>query len=262
MSYRYGPVKKLLIKLWRKLRPSVDSPYTIGPVDDICAVQLVDPEKMQNFFADCINTLRSLRGDEIGDYLEFGVFNGTSLSNMYFAARRCGLSSMRLIGFDAFEGLPLESEKEDAGVFRKGFYTCSFSQSEECLLRKNINPDDITWVKGWYRDTLNQETAEKYNIKPGIVFIDCDTYSSSKSALDFIAPLIVDPVIISLDDWRLYSLDIKGGGEYKSFNEFLETNLHFRAKEIKTYKRNSRTFLITPDPRALYTVSKKSLKTL
>lgn len=246
MSYRYTPIKKFFIKLYRMIKPSVNSPYTIGPVDDICAIQLVNPKKMQVFFKDCIKILRSLKGDHIGDYLEFGVFNGTSLSNMYFAAKSCGLDSIRMIGFDAFEGLPPESEREDAGVFKKGFYTCSFPQLEKCLERKGINPGDLTWIKGWYKDTLNQNTAEKYNVKPGIVFVDCDTYSSSKSVLDFLVPLIDSPMIISLDDWRLYDLDIKGEGEYKSFNEFLEANPHLDAKEIKTYKRNSRTFLVKP----------------
>lgn len=249
MTYRYGPVKKILITLWRKVRPSVGSPYTIGPVDNICAIQLVAPKKMQSFFGYCIRMLQSLRGDAIGDYLEFGVFNGTSLSNMYFAAKHHDVRSMRLIGFDAFEGLPAESEEDDTGVFQKGFYACSFPQLKECLRRKGINPQEITYIKGWYKDTLNQSTAKKYRINPGIIFVDCDTYGSSKSVLDFLAPIITKPVIISLDDWRLFDLDIKGEGEYRSFNEFLEANPHLIAKEIKTYKRNSRTFLITPGRR-------------
>ncbi len=246
-NYRYSPIKKLLIKLYRLVRPSVNSPYTIGPIDDICSVYLVNPQKMQSFFDYCINVLKPLKGEEMGDYLEFGVFNGTSISNMYFAAKKAGLNSMRMVGFDAFEGLPAESEKEDAGVWKKGFYSCSLEQLEKCLEKKGVESNEIILVKGWYKDTLNQATVEKYKItNPGIVFIDCDTYSSSKSVLDFLAPLIKSPTIISLDDWRLYDLDLKGEGEYRSFNEFLEANPHLVAKEIKTYKRNSRTFLVTP----------------
>jgi hypothetical protein len=102
-------------------------------------------------------------------------------------------------------------------------------------------------VKGWYDQTLNQETINKYQIqKLGIVFIDCDTYSSSKSVLNFIAPFITEPVILCFDDWKLNDLDIKGMGEYKSFNEFLEKNPHLVAREIKSYNRKSKSFLVGP----------------
>lgn len=117
---------------------------------------------------------------------------------------------------------------------------------KECLQRKDINPNKITWIKGWYEYTLNKQTIKELNLKKiGIVFIDCDTYSSSKAVLDFIAPLLKEEAIICLDDWKLNDLDIKGMGEYKAFNEFLEANTHLQAKEIKSYNRKSKSFLIT-----------------
>ena len=245
MSYRYNTMGRWGRMIYRKLLPSVPSQYTLGEVDDICAVRLVPREKLESYFTHCINLLRQVRGNDVGDYLEFGVFNGTSLGDAYLTAKKLH-APMRFFGFDAFEGLPPESEQEDAGVWKKGFYTCSFDQLQVCLKRKDIDPNDIHWVKGWYKETLTPALAVQQQINPGIVFIDCDTYSSSKSALDFLTPLIKKPVIISLDDWRLYDLDLKGEGEYRSFNEFLEANSHFETKEIGTYKRNARSFLITP----------------
>ncbi len=154
---------------------------------------------------------------------------------------------MRLFGFDAFEGLPAGSENEDDGVWKKGFYTCSFEQTKQCLLKRDVNPEEITWVKGWYEDTLNEETKQKFQLKNiGIVFVDCDTYSSSKTVLNFLKPLLNQPVIICFDDWKLNDLDIRGMGEYQSFNEFLESNPNLKAKEIKSYNRKSKSFLITP----------------
>lgn len=248
MSYRYSSIGKIGRKIYRKFLPSIPSSYTLGHVENICAVRLVPTEKLQSYFTNCINILHKLRGEDVGDYLEFGVFNGTSLSDAYLVSKKLNAhAQMRFFGFDAFEGLPEESEKEDKGVWKKGFYTCTFEQLQECLKGKGINSQDIQWVKGWYKDTLVPETAEKYQINnPGIVFIDCDTYSSSKSVLDFLAPLIKKPVIISLDDWRLYDLDLKGEGEYRSFNEFLELNPNFHTEEIMTYKRNARSFLVIP----------------
>jgi hypothetical protein len=235
----------MLTKLYRKLRPSVNSPYTLGPVADICAVQLVYPSKLRAFFDNCIGILKRERGGEVGDYLEFGVFNGTSLSSMYRATKEAGLASTRFFGFDAFEGLPPGSEKGDAGVFKPGFYTCSYPQLEECLRKRQLDPQDFVFIKGWYNETLTSELKQKYHFAPGLIFIDCDTYDSSKVVLDFVAPLITQPTIISFDDWRLYDLDVKGEGEYRAFNEFIEANPRFKVKEIATYKRNARTFLVT-----------------
>ena len=246
MGYRYSQLDKFFIRLYRIFVPTVDSPYTLGPIDDICAVFLVDPEKMRAYFAGNIELLRKVRGENIGDYFEFGVFNGTSLSNMHFAARKAR-AKIKFFGFDAFEGLPAESEQADAGVFKKGFYTCSLPQLEKCLERKQVDKRDVTLIQGWYKDTLNSETARRYGLtNPGIVFIDCDTYGSSKTVLEFLTPLITQPTIIHLDDWRLYGLDLKGEGEYLSFNEFLEENPRLTAREIPSYKRNARSFVVQP----------------
>lgn len=222
------------------------SPWTAGAVTDICTVNLVPPEALVSFFTRCIRRLHKLKGEYIGDYLEFGVFNGNSIGSMHLAREAAGGNS-RLFGFDAFEGLPAGSENEDDGVWKKGFYTCSFEDMENCLRRRNVNPGEITWVRGWYDQTLTEETKSKYQLENlGIVFIDCDTYSSSKAALDFIAPIITRPVIICLDDWKLNDLDVKGMGEYRSFNEFLETNTHLKAVPLKSYNRKSKTFLVQP----------------
>ena len=243
--YRYNSIVRLLKILYRKHKPVPVSPYTLGEVEDICAITLVPPEVLKGFFTEKTKLLQKLRGNDIGDYLEFGVFNASSLSSMYIAAKKLGVKN-RFFGFDAFEGLPIESENEDGGVWKRGFYTCSFEQMKNCLHALDINHTDITWIKGWYNQTLTTELSAEYKFNPGIVFIDCDTYSSSKSVLDFLVPLIKKPTIICLDDWKLYDLDVKGMGEYKSFNEFVEQNTNFSFKELKSYNRKSKTFLVTP----------------
>jgi hypothetical protein len=230
------------------LRPVPRSPWTAGEVADICAVNLVPPEKLVEFFKDCIMRLQKIKGLDIGDYLEFGIFNGNSIGSMSLAKEAMRVDSIRLFGFDAFEGLPAGSENEDDGVWKKGFYTCSFDQMKSCLSRRNINPESITWVNGWYDQTLTEHTRQRLALKNiGIVFIDCDTYSSSKTVLDFLAPLMNQTMIICFDDWKLNDLDIKEMGEYQSFNEFLESHPNLNVKEIKSYNRKSKTFLVCPE---------------
>ncbi|MDB4991804.1 MAG: hypothetical protein JWL75_49 [Parcubacteria group bacterium] len=247
MTYRYSPVQRTAKAVYRTFFPVPRSPWTAGPVEDICAVNLVPPETLVTFFTNCVEKLRALKGEDIGDYLEFGIFNGNSIGSMYLARQTTSAKSMRLFGFDSFEGLPAGAENEDDGVWKKGFYTCSFEQMKMCLKGRDVNPDEITWINGWYDQSLTAEMANEHGLGNfGIVFIDCDTYSSSKTVLDFLASRIKAPVIVCFDDWKLNDLDIKGMGEYKSFNEFLESNTHLVATPMPSYNRKSRTFLIQP----------------
>jgi len=246
MGFRYNLIQRGIIKFYRKFSPIPGSPWTKGKVDDICKINLVPPETLKSFFTDCINRLQKIKGKEVGDYLEFGVFNGSSLGSAYLTAKKFNLKSMRFFGFDSFEGLPAGTDEEH-DILQKGFYCCPFNKTKECLKRRGVNPDEIIWIKGLYQDTLNDEIIKKHDIGGlGIVFIDCDTYSSSKAVFDFLAPFVTEPCIFCLDDWRLYDMDIKGTGEYKSFNEFLEKNTHIKAKRIKSYNRKSESFLIIP----------------
>lgn len=246
MTFRYTPLTRWLKKLYRVFSPVPTSPYTIGEVDDICEINLVPPQKLITFFECCLERLKELNGT-VGDYLEFGVFNGSSMASMYWARKNSGLR-FNLIGFDAFEGLPPESENEDDGVWKKGFYACSYKDMTSCLERQGIEAKEITWVRGWYNKTLTKSLPKKIGLENiGIVLIDCDTYSSSKTVLDFLCPLIKQPVILCFDDWKLNDLDIKGMGEYKAFNEFLEENPNIHAKEIPSYNRKSKSFLVWCD---------------
>jgi len=248
MNFRYNYLQRLAKRAYRRCFPVPKSPWTSGYVKDIYEVNLTPPEELEAFFLNAIKILQKAKGEDIGDYLEFGVFNGSSLSCMYRAAKKQRLlSRMRFFGFDSFEGLPAEAEKEDDGVWRKGYYACSFEDMANCLRRSGISPEDISWVKGWYSSTLNELTIKEYKLKKlAIVFVDCDTYTASKQVLDFIAPLINEETILCLDDWKLNNLDIKGMGEYRAFNEFIETNRHLRATEIKSYSRKSKSFMVKP----------------
>src|ERR1700754_4012454 len=91
-SFRYTPLERALKKLYRKFFPVPKSPYTMGEVRDICSVHLVPPNRLEKFFDMCIQLLQAIKGEHIGDYLEFGVFNGSSMASMYKTAQSFGLS--------------------------------------------------------------------------------------------------------------------------------------------------------------------------
>lgn len=243
--FRYSRFEIFFKRIFRAFFPVPRSPWTHGHTRDICAIHLVPPERLIEFFSGCITLLGKYRDNGVGDYLEFGVFNGSSVGSIAIALRRQGTQS-RLFGFDAFQGLPASSENEDGGVWQKGFYACSLGETKRCLQERGIEPQEVTFVEGWYDQTLTSATAQRYSIQdPGIVFIDCDTYSSSKLVLDFVGQHITKPCIICCDDWKLNDLDIKEMGEYRAFNEFLEENPRLSAREIPSYNRKSKAFLVT-----------------
>lgn len=247
MNFRYTTFQKTGKRMLRTVLPAPHSSAIVKTYDNVCAVEFVSPKKLRAFFGHAIKELRNARGEDIGDYLEFGVFNGSSMAAVVSLCKDLGITATRFFGFDAFEGLPAEAEKEDGGVWRKGAYECSFETMQDCLRQRGVDPNAITWLKGWFNETATSATAQQYGItNPGIIFVDCDTYGASKTVLDFVAPLIKKPMVICLDDWELNDLDLKDMGEYQAFNEFLEAHPRLHAREITSYKRDAKCFFVEP----------------
>jgi hypothetical protein len=179
------------------------------------------------------------QGQVFGDYLEFGVSQGGSLSCMHRAAKSSKLNSMRFFGFDSFEGLPDETDSEDGHSWFSGEFYSTTNWTTAFLINQGVDVNDISLIKGWFDDTCAADTLEKYQItKAGIINIDCDIYSSTKIALDFCRPLIKEDVIIFFDDWNSWSLADKGLGEKKAFEEFLADNPRLSATELPELKYN------------------------
>lgn len=183
--------------------------------------------------------------NEIGHYLEFGVYNGTSLLCMYRALKETGLEDVRLIGFDSFEGLPPDLE----GTWRAGDFKSTFEFTQAVLSLNGIDWSRVALVKGWFKDTLNAETARHHRIdKVGVVMIDCDLYAAAREALDFCRHLVKDQAIIVFDDWHSGGLDEKGMGEKRAFDEFLGANPQFSSSHLENlsgYGERAAVFLLT-----------------
>ena len=168
----------------------------------------------------------------IGDYLEFGVFFGTSMTCMHNAQQTENLGDFKLFGFDSFEGLPNDDSEFDKGYWNKGDFSAAYEDAKKVLSSNGIDWNKTFLIKGWYSDSLNEQTVEKYNIKKaGVIMMDCDMYSSTKEALDFCAQFIVDKAIIFFDDWMSAAGNLvrENKGQYRAYKEFLEANKKFRS---------------------------------
>ncbi|WPP49831.1 TylF/MycF/NovP-related O-methyltransferase [Catalinimonas niigatensis] len=215
--------------------------------------EFVVVEEISRAFTKGVSLLKKeLGASAIGDYLEFGVHKGTSLSCMYQVLKEQQSNHVRLFGFDSFEGLPETAAYDDEGAWRPGEFKYPYKATRKYLDEKGIEWDKTILVKGWFSDTLNEQLIEQYAIqKVSLIMIDCDMYLSAKEALNFCAPLIKDKAVVYFDDWASRdNLAERNLGEKRAFNEFLEDNPHLTAKEIDRYidiggKINGAVFLVS-----------------
>jgi len=209
--------------------------------------RLVPESAFREVLARGLETLIARQGREaIGDYLEFGVYNGTSLTCMYRELKASGLDHVRLIGFDSFQGLPPDAHLEDEGRWRPGSCCSSLSLTTAVLEAENVDLSRVTLVPGWFRDTLNRDTINRHEMRrASVIMIDCDVYSAAKDALNFCAPLIDGHALLIFDEYWPHGLDGKLAGERRAFAEFLDEWGCFEAQSFGSYIRRSEAFLIT-----------------
>jgi hypothetical protein len=182
----------------------------------------------------------------LGSYLEFGVYNGTSMLCMYRELEALGLRNVRLFGFDSFQGLPPEAAVEDEGRWEPGRCHSPLEFTTAVLQSEGVDWGRVSLVPGWYNETLTPETRQTLGLgKASIIMIDCDLYSSSKQALEFCAPLIEDEALILFDEFHPRGLTGKYVGERRAFDEFLREQGCFTAKPFGQYAPRTETFLVS-----------------
>ena len=191
------------------------------------------------------------RGEtSLGDYLEFGVYHGTSLSCMYEARQSASMPQMRLFGFDSFEGLPSSASGEDAGTWAPGQYKSTMALTRSNLRRWGVPPESVTLVKGWFSETCTPAMRTRLGLEhASVIMVDCDLYSSSREVLAFCEPLIRKHAVLVFDDWHASGLADRNMGEARAFTEFLAENPSLEAEELTGLnykdKRDPMLFLVT-----------------
>jgi hypothetical protein len=198
-------------------------------------------------FGDCVrHALRELRRREpaetIGDYLEFGVSRGTSTVCVFRVLQDEALDHVRLIGFDSFEGLPVEAATEG---WRPGAFRSTLGATRRYLAARGVDLDRVTLVKGWFKDTLTPEARDRFAIgKASLIMIDCDIYAASKEALAFCEPHIRERAIVIFDDWG-HKSDVGEIGQKEAWEEFLRDHPVLRAEPLPAYIPQARVFLVS-----------------
>tara|TARA_B100000795_G_C22629753_1_gene372169 strand:+ start:80 stop:793 length:714 start_codon:yes stop_codon:yes gene_type:complete len=182
-----------------------------------------------------------------GDYLEFGVFTGSSFCHSIRCNQKLRylnplVGEKRFFGFDSFCGFGEIDDDE-----KHPFYTDENFETDkdkvERRVKKIAKDTQFTLVPGYFSDSL-AAGPESFGIqKSSIIFIDSDTYSSSKEALDFCDKTLQLGTFIILDDYYSYKGSSKKGVK-KAFDEFKERN-QIKLRRVFTYGMGGAVFIIS-----------------
>lgn len=163
----------------------------------------------------------------LGSYYEFGTGSKVvtlceflKAANKFYTSHKS--EKLKIFAFDSFEGLPAPAVKADQLLsWKKGEYAGSIEHVKNKIdnLKLKINPD-ITYIKGVYEKTLDEALREKLkNFPPSIITIDVDYYSSTKTVLDWLVPILPSACIFYFDDIWAFAGN-PNYGQIKAINEF------------------------------------------
>lgn len=175
----------------------------------------------EGFYRDFIpKYLKERKQDFSGhDVYVFGVYAGNTFRRTHSGLRGHGVDVHKIWGFDGFIGLPNAEGrfiKGDCNDVAKRLHIEDTIPEIVRILMKRLpqgTGKNTEIVPGMLADTLNNDLLKKRPRKA--IWIDCDVdlYSSTMTALDFMATnkLIQVGTVISYDDWWSGHKEYEGG---------------------------------------------------
>jgi hypothetical protein len=204
-----------------------------------------DAAGRSEFFVKAFSAIAS-NGIE-GPYLEFGVGRGQTLWLAWRASRSYGLDT-HLWGFDSFEGLPpSESDIDNSHPhWLPGEYA-----NTEASVRRNVSAlgvdlEHVTFVPGFYSDSVAPERRADLPDRASFVYIDCDMYESTVDALDYVGDIARHGMVVGFDDWFLWS-PTRSSGEKVALEEFQERRPDLRFNPFHPIGWHGMSFYVTTD---------------
>ncbi|MBQ4132893.1 MAG: class I SAM-dependent methyltransferase [Desulfovibrionaceae bacterium] len=185
--------------------------------------------------------------DISGDYLEFGVFTGSSFCHSLRCCKNLlklnpELDKTKFYGFDSFAGFGELSEEDEHPFYKDENFATSLKAVEK---RAAGAAGGLGWrlVPGFFSESL-KAGAENLGIsRARIIFIDSDTYASANDALTFCIPITQQGTYVVLDDFFSYR-GSKKAGVARAFDEFLE-NGGFEARPVLNYGNGGAVYVIS-----------------
>ncbi len=158
-----------------------------------------------------------------GAIVECGVAAGSNFAQMIKATIDSNIKR-DYYGFDSFEGIPYATKEDEQqpgigemnlnklGVLEStGVSSHSIEGVKENLTKWGVWNDNVYLIKGWFQDTLPNNTIESISV----LRLDADLYESTKIALQYLYPKVQKGGLIIIDDWEL-------AGCQKAVKEFIK----------------------------------------
>lgn len=223
---------------------------TPGPIskmikrrDIVQRKKLVDDQAINDAMRKVVAIAKE-EGVEVDTYLEFGVYNGSTITAMTRALAEAGMKDVRVFGFDTFEGLPEFAKEDCGGHWQPGEFSSSIEFTRSVLEHEQVEMSKVELVKGLFSESCTPAFREQYNIqKASLVMIDCDLYQSTVDALAFCKDVFADTSIVLFDDW--FPLADRNEGEKPAWDEFLAANPQWQAEELFSYAPHGLVFKLT-----------------
>jgi hypothetical protein len=167
-------------------------------------------------------------------YYEFGVASGYSIENYIMALKKfCkdykfDIGKFHIHGFDSFAGLPdRENSSDNHPQWHKGEMSWEEGVVRAKAAALGFPLENLHLYKGFYEDTLTPELAEKLKeTPPALINIDCDYYSSTSTALKWLAPFLGSGAIFRFDDYWAFHGNPEYG-EIRAINELNESGIGY-----------------------------------
>lgn len=181
----------------------------------------------------------------VGDYFEFGLWQGKTFKYAHTMKRRYGVGGMKLRGFDSFAGLPAAERGPDE-IWQAGQFAFSRPELERELARSGLCVHEYELVEGFYDTSLDAALAGRLQaegVKVAIAYIDCDLYESTRDVLRFLDGFLQNGSIVCFDDYYNY----KGApdqGEARALAEFLRSSPHLTFIPYFPYAPLGQSFIV------------------
>jgi O-methyltransferase len=159
-----------------------------------------------------------------GDYLEFGIFTGSSFCHSIRCCKKLAkmnpnLLKTKFFGFDSFSGFGNLNDDDKHPFYADENFSTDLSAVTSRVQRIAQN-NEFKLIPGFFSDSLKVGPHVMGINKSRIIFIDSDTYSSANEALTFCIPTLQEGTFIVLDDYYSYrGSEVKGVA--RAFNEFV-----------------------------------------
>ena len=112
------------------------------------------------------------KGSLLGDYLEFGCFEGSTFLHSYKRAAPL-MPWMRFLAFDSFQGLPEPTGPDRDGEFWAGQFACSQEGFLSNLEKNGVDPSRVICVPGWFNESLTPKLKQENHLSiASIVYVD------------------------------------------------------------------------------------------